>query len=823
VVTISPQRSLPRLSLTAAVLTGLAVAATPLVASPASAAEGTVYRYEYPTLAGDTFTRTATSGWGTAETGGAWQVNSAGAFAVNGKAGTVTVPRAGSTLRASLPSVASTDTDLTTTVVADKAQTGSGTHLTFAGRVVGSLEYGAKVRLLASGAATLAVVDGTSTGTAVTLPGTFGAGDRISVRVQVTGKSPTTVRAKAWAAGGTEPTDWTVSATSSTSGLQTAGAVGLSAYLSGSATNAPLTFTYDDLSVRAATAKAVPNAVPTAVISASVDELTATLDGTRSADTDGTVAAYTWDLGDGTTSTKAAPVHEYAKPGTYPVTLVVTDNDGSTGTATTQVRVDEPAAAPVGTTLARDAFGTARSNGWGTASVGGTWTHLGSTANYSVASGAGKQVVSAAGATRISSLTSVQSTSSDTTVTLQMDKAVAGAAAQVAVVGRVVGTDGYGARIKYATDGTAQLSAMEGGTALKSTSLGTLSSKTAVKVRVQVTGTSPTTLRAKVWKSGTTEPSAWNVTATGSTASYQKAGHVALNSYLSSSATVAPLTVSFKDLSVVGTAAATGTGSGSDTTPGTTDSTSIGVPKGTTMVKTVKGNLTITEDDTVIDRWDIHGYVTVKAKNVVIRNSYIRGTDTPAKNDLLRVQGDSYSVLVENSTLKASTRTPDQDGVKGWNFTLRRVDISDVVDPVHIHGSNVVVEYSRLHDNAHFLEDPNWGGTPSHSDSIQLQKGTNITIRNNQISGAGNAALMLTQDAGAVSNLKVTGNTIDGGACSINIKKQTNAPKYVTIADNTFGRGQIYKNCAVRVPTAYSLDMHDNTWVDGGTVARTNI
>ena len=91
----------------------------------------------------------------------------------------------------------------------------------------------------------------------------------------------------------------------------------------------------------------------------------------------------------------------------------------------------------------------------------------------------------------------------------------------------------------------------------------------------------------------------------------------------------------------------------------------------------------------------------------------------PAKNDLLRVQGDGYSVTVEDSTLKASTRTPDQDGVKGWNFTLRRVDISDVVDPVHIHGDNVLVENSRLHDNAHFLEDPNWGGTPSHSDSIQ--------------------------------------------------------------------------------------------------------
>ncbi len=814
------RRTTTRSSLAAAVLTGIAVALSPLASAlPASAAEGTVYRYEYPSIASDTFTRTTTSGWGTADQGGAWTVNSASAFGVAGGAGTLTVPRAGSTLSANLLGVSSTDTDLTATVVADKGQTGSGTHLTFAGRLVGSLQYGAKVRLLANGTATLATVDGSASGTAVTLPGTFGAGDAVSVRLQVTGTAPTTVRAKAWAAGSSEPAEWTVTTTSATAGLQTAGAVGLSAYVSGSATNAPLAFTYDDLSVRAATPKAIPNAVPTAAISTSVDDLTASLDGSASADTDGTIHSYAWDLGDGTTSTSAAPEHTYRTAGSYPVTLKVTDNDGSTGTATSTVTVTAPVP-PVGTTvLARDAFGTARSNGWGTATTGGAWTHLGSTASYSVASGAAKQVISAAGATRISSLTGVQATASDTTVSVTLDKTIAGAAAQIAVVGRVVGTDGYSARVKYQTDGTAQLSLMEGGTALATTSLGTVAAKSAQQVRVQVVGTAPTTVRAKLWKSGTTEPTDWQLTATGSNATYQKAGSVALNAYLAGSATVAPLTVSFRDLTVKGTAADTGAG----TSPVETDPTSVGVPTGTKMTKVVNGNVTVTEDNTVIDKWDIHGYVTIKAKNVVIRNSYIRGTDVPAKNDLLRVQGDGYSVTVESSTLKASTRTPDQDGVKGWNFTLRRVDISDVVDPVHIHGSNVLIENSRLHDNAHFLEDPNWGGTPSHSDSIQLQKGTNITIRDNEISGAGNAALMLTQDAGTVSDVTLTGNRIDGGACSINIKNTTTAPKGVTIADNTFGRGQIYKNCAVRVPTAFPLDMRGNAWVDGGTVARTNI
>lgn len=50
-------------------------------------------------------------------------------------------------------------------------------------------------------------------------------------------------------------------------------------------------------------------------------------------DPDGTIAAYSWVFGDGTTSTKANPVHTYMLPGTFGVTLTVTDNGGLTNTA----------------------------------------------------------------------------------------------------------------------------------------------------------------------------------------------------------------------------------------------------------------------------------------------------------------------------------------------------------------------------------------------------------------------------------------------------------------------------------------------------------
>ena len=41
----------------------------------------------------------------------------------------------------------------------------------------------------------------------------------------------------------------------------------------------------------------------------------------------GTVARYSWDFGDGTTSKTRKPNHVFSAPGSYKVTLEVSDND----------------------------------------------------------------------------------------------------------------------------------------------------------------------------------------------------------------------------------------------------------------------------------------------------------------------------------------------------------------------------------------------------------------------------------------------------------------------------------------------------------------
>jgi len=59
-----------------------------------------------------------------------------------------------------------------------------------------------------------------------------------------------------------------------------------------------------------------------------------------SSDPDGDVVRWQWDFGDGSTSDQAEPLHVYPGPGTYEVTLVVTDEDGATDASTAHVEVE---------------------------------------------------------------------------------------------------------------------------------------------------------------------------------------------------------------------------------------------------------------------------------------------------------------------------------------------------------------------------------------------------------------------------------------------------------------------------------------------------
>lgn len=244
--------------------------------------------------------------------------------------------------------------------------------------------------------------------------------------------------------------------------------------------------------------------------------------------------------------------------------------------------------------------------------------------------------------------------------------------------------------------------------------------------------------------------------------------------------------------------------------------TNTGVPAGT-VLRPYHGNLTITTPGAVYDALDIHGFVTIKAPNVTIKRSRIRGGVATGNIGLVtNYTPTATGFVLEDSELAPAYPSVWLDGAKGANFTLRRVNSHGTVDNVKVHGPNVVVENSWLHDSRYFASDPNQGGKPTHNDGVQVLGGRNIRISGNTITGARNAALMVTQDYSATTDLHVTGNHLDGGACTVNLAhKKLTSMSGLVVRDNRFGRGSTY-NCPFLKSSATSVTTGNNAYADNG-------
>jgi PKD repeat protein len=82
---------------------------------------------------------------------------------------------------------------------------------------------------------------------------------------------------------------------------------------------------------RSVTATFALNTPPRASFTVACTGLSCSFDGAGSADSDGTIQAYSWEFGDGATGSGKTVSHTYARPGSYPVSLTVTDNAEASG------------------------------------------------------------------------------------------------------------------------------------------------------------------------------------------------------------------------------------------------------------------------------------------------------------------------------------------------------------------------------------------------------------------------------------------------------------------------------------------------------------
>jgi PKD repeat protein len=291
-----------------------------------------------------------------------------------------------------------------------------------------------------------------------------------------------------------------------------------------------------------------PNATPTAAFTSSASGLAATFDGRESSDPEGPLASYAWNFGDGAPAGSGAqPSHTYAAAGTYDVTLTVTDGAGATDSETRPVTVSDPPPGPVDFVV--DTFGRTVSNGLGAAEVGGPWSTSGSTANFAVTPGAAALTLRTPGTELKAWLGATTRTDTDLRLTYALDKVPSGSVYLDIAGRRVSAGNEYRAGLVLSSAGriSVKLVSLRGNTAttiapavMLPTTI-TYAAGTEINLRLQVTGVSPTTVRAKVWPAGTAEPPDWQTTGTDSWAALQTTGAVGLTAYLSSGATNAPV------------------------------------------------------------------------------------------------------------------------------------------------------------------------------------------------------------------------------------------------------------------------------------------
>jgi hypothetical protein len=183
--------------------------------------------------------------------------------------------------------------------------------------------------------------------------------------------------------------------------------------------------------------------------------------------------------------------------------------------------------------IASDSFNRTVSNGWGTADLGGSWTVLDTPANWSVAPVAGSISV-AANAQDRGVLGSVAVQDVDLLAKIMLPRCSgSGTNCDAYVIGRYTGgsTPTYyrvGA-IQGQSHSTVFLRTQRSDGTYLSNDLNTgiaAADGVVLWVRVEFQGVNPTTILARIWQDGTTEPSTWLLNTTDNTSAEQMVGAV---------------------------------------------------------------------------------------------------------------------------------------------------------------------------------------------------------------------------------------------------------------------------------------------------------
>lgn len=241
-----------------------------------------------------------------------------------------------------------------------------------------------------------------------------------------------------------------------------------------------------------------------------------------------------------------------------------------------------------------------------------------------------------------------------------------------------------------------------------------------------------------------------------------------------------------------------------------------GVPAGVTLRSV--GDVTVTKNGTVVQGLSVHGQITVKANNVVIKN--VRVTNSEKQNWGI-VQQEGYGGLtVQDSDIRGNGSQEMQQGILnlGGGLTVRRTDISGISDGIA--SDEGLFEDNYLHDPRPFSGD--------HVDMVQstgsAPNGKTLVIRHNRIINTEDqtSAVGLFQDFGVPHDVLVENNYLAGGGYTVyGGDDGKGTPTNIRVRNNTFGR-DVFPKGGTWGPVAHWADhgagntWSGNVWADTG-------
>ncbi len=268
------------------------------------------------------------------------------------------------------------------------------------------------------------------------------------------------------------------------------------------------------------------------------------------------------------------------------------------------------------------------------------------------------------------------------------------------------------------------------------------------------------------------------------------------------------------------------------------DITTTGVLPGSTL--TITSNH-VPVSNTTYTNLDVRSNVVPGASvgNVTYKNCMFRGTAAAPTTfsslyTMFRPHQRGFTFI--DCTFRPQTPDFMWVGLQGYGFTLLRCEANKLVDQVEVFNSNngpggasddslrngpgdVVVDQCFFHESAYWGPSIDTGAARngSHSDGIQWEGTTGLTVRGNYFTGqlrteyqpnfvggtTTNSAMMIKPDAGNVGGATITNNWFGGGAVTINVADAPAKNRYIanlgTLSNNRFNRDQFYAPTAILV------------------------